>query len=224
MFHLWQLKGQKSDKHWNHVFQPLLFRASEIQAIMTLRASDIILERNLEIIKKNMQLLREFMANYSNFFDWVEPKAGTVAFVKFKGPLSSTELGQEMAEAGISMKPAYCFTAGPITQENDLFRIGFGESAMPDALEALKRFVVKHSQTWVDLWQWFEFTCLFKCISVTITQVNFFSTAQGSRTKQKLQPHVSETMQKEGNIHIYYGRFQVNFDFLGKLGCQMEGW
>ena len=96
MFHLWQLKGKKSDKHCNHVFQPLLFRASEIQAIMTLRASDIILERNLEIIKKNMQLLREFMANYSNFFEWVEPKAGAVAFVKFKGRLSTTELGQEM--------------------------------------------------------------------------------------------------------------------------------
>jgi len=62
-------------------------------------------------------------------------------------------LGQEMAEAGISMKPAYCFTAGPITQENDLFRIGFGESAMPDALEALKRFLVEHRQTWVNLRQ-----------------------------------------------------------------------
>ena len=118
---------------------------------MTLRASDIILERNLAIIKKNMQLLREFMANYSNLFEWVEPKAGAVAFVKFKGPLSTTELGQKMAEAGISMKPAYCFTPGPITQENDLFRIGFGESAMPDALEALKQFVVKHRQSWVDL-------------------------------------------------------------------------
>ena len=35
-------------------------RASEIQAIMTLRASDIILEKNLKIIRRNLKLLDQF--------------------------------------------------------------------------------------------------------------------------------------------------------------------
>ena len=126
-------------------------RASEIQAIMTLRASDTILERNLQIIKKNMELLREFMSTNSDLFEWIEPKAGAVAFVRFKGPLSTTELGEEMAKAGISIKPAYCFTSGPVTYNNDLFRIGFGESAVPAALEALKQFVERQRQAWVGL-------------------------------------------------------------------------
>ena len=124
-------------------------RASEIQAIMTLRASDRILERNLNIIKRNMQLLREFMSTYRDIFEWIEPKAGAVGFVRFKGPLTTTELGEEMAKAGISMKPAYCFSPGPMTPENDLFRIGFGESVMPAALEALKLFVEQQRNNWM---------------------------------------------------------------------------
>ena len=96
-----------------------------------------------------MELLREFMRTYSDLFEWVEPKAGAVAFVRFRGPLTTTELGEEMAKAGISMKPAYCFTSGPITNKNDLFRIGFGESAMPSALDAFKQFVERHRQSWV---------------------------------------------------------------------------
>ena len=126
-------------------------RASEIQAIMTLRASNTILERNLQIIKKNMELLREFMSTYSALFEWIEPRAGAVGFVRFKGPLTTTELGEEMAKAGISMKPAYCFTPGPVNNKNDFFRIGFGEESLPAALDAFKQFVEKHKQTWLGL-------------------------------------------------------------------------
>jgi aspartate/methionine/tyrosine aminotransferase len=126
-------------------------RASEIQAIMTLRASDVILEKNLVIIRKNMELLRGFMRTYSDLFEWVEPKAGAVAFIRFKGPLTTTELGEELASGGISIKPSYCFTPGPITPENDYFRVGFGESIMPAALDALALFVDEHRQAWVTL-------------------------------------------------------------------------
>ncbi|MEH6443796.1 MAG: aminotransferase class I/II-fold pyridoxal phosphate-dependent enzyme, partial [Oceanospirillaceae bacterium] len=85
-------------------------RASEIQAIMTLRASDIILKRNLEIIRTNLQLLDQFIERYSDLFEWVRPTASTVAFVKFKGPLTSLALGDKLAKEGISIKPTYCFT------------------------------------------------------------------------------------------------------------------
>ena len=123
-------------------------RASEIQAIMTLRASDIILERNLKIIRHNLALLDEFMSNNKNFFSWVRPSAGAIAFLKFKGPLTSEQLGEKLAAAGISIKPAYCFCGGNVDESVDYFRVGFGERKMPEALAAFREFVRSNKPIW----------------------------------------------------------------------------
>lgn len=112
---------------------------------MTLRASDIILEQKLKIIRRNLTLLDTFFEDYSDLFEWVRPSAGAIAFVKFKGPLRSDELGERLAKSGISIKPAYVFT-GESTRYQDYFRIGFGEKGMPKALKALIDFVEEHKQ------------------------------------------------------------------------------
>jgi len=122
-------------------------RASEIQGIMTLRSSELILKRNLAIVHKNLPLLDQFMNKYDEYFDWVRPSAATVAFVRFKGPLSSDELGKLLAEDGISIKPTYCFT-DDVSDYNDYFRMGFGEESIPARLDALINFVEKHKSTW----------------------------------------------------------------------------
>ncbi len=122
-------------------------RASEIQAIMTLRSSDTILQRNLAIVHKNLPLLDQFMDKYDDYFEWVRPTAASVAFVRFKGPLSSNELGELLAKDGISIKPTYCFT-DDVEDYSDYFRIGFGEEAMPARLDALINFVEKHKANW----------------------------------------------------------------------------
>jgi len=122
-------------------------RASEIQAIMTLRASDTILKKNLTIIKKNLQLLDTFIEKYSDLFEWVRPTASTVGFVKFKGPLTSEELGEQLAQAGVSIKPAYAFM-DDVSEYKDYFRISFGESVMPRTLQALTDFVEQRKCAW----------------------------------------------------------------------------
>lgn len=122
-------------------------RASEIQAIMTLRAEDLIRKKNMKIIKDNLQLLDQFMDKYQSFFEWVRPTASTVGFVKFKGPFSSEVLGEQLAKAGISIKPAYAFTEDT-SEYSQYFRIGFGEKVMPEALDALVDFVEKNKQAW----------------------------------------------------------------------------
>jgi aspartate/methionine/tyrosine aminotransferase len=122
-------------------------RASEIQAIMTLRADDLIRARNIRIIQSNLLLVDEFMDAYKDFFEWIRPTASTVGFIKFKGPLSTEELGEQLATAGISIKPAYAFS-DHITEDTDYFRIGFGEEVMPKALEALANFVEENKGTW----------------------------------------------------------------------------
>ena len=121
-------------------------RASELQAIMALRASDEILDKNLKIIRHNLSLLDAFIADYDDLFSWVRPKAGAVAFVEFKGPLSSDELGSQLADAGISIKPAYVFSDDGLCP--DYFRVGYGEAKMPEALNALRAFVEGNKEKW----------------------------------------------------------------------------
>ena len=122
-------------------------RASEIQAMMVLRSSDWILDRNIRIIRRNKELLGQFMAKYADLFTWVPPRAGAIAAIRFLGPLSSADLGAELAGEGIGIKPAYCF-ADTIVEELDYFRVGYGEEKMPAALEALEIFVEKKQKGW----------------------------------------------------------------------------
>ena len=123
-------------------------RASELQCIMVLRARDVLLERNLGIIRRNLATVESFLQANSDLFSYVRPVAGCVMWVEFKGPLTSTELGAALAEAGISMKPSYCFTPDPDDGVDQYFRIGFGEEKVPAAIEALARFVAAKRGEW----------------------------------------------------------------------------
>ena len=139
-------------------------RASEIQAMMVLRSSDTILRRNMTIIRHNVQLLKDFMDRNEDLFEWTgPPTAGAIAFIKFKGPLTSEEFGTLLIEkAGIGIKPSYCFSPPPPPppefvanddddDDADYFRVGYGESCIPDALSKLQEFVDEHRDEWLQL-------------------------------------------------------------------------
>ena len=69
--------------------------------------------------------------------------------MKFKGPLTSERLGADLAAAGLSIKPAYCFMGEEnVSEEVDFFRIGFGEAKFPSALAALSAFVDENEMDW----------------------------------------------------------------------------
>ncbi len=127
-------------------------RASEIQARMVLSVSESILGERMGIILENKSKLVDFIEReHCEWFEWRRPNAGAIAFVKFKGPWVSEVLGKHLAEAGISIKPAYCFTDTAGGGVEDYFRIGFGEKKIAPALDALRDFVIAHEDTWRGL-------------------------------------------------------------------------
>lgn len=129
-----------------HLFSVCFSRAGEIQAMMVIRASDKIIERNMSIIRKNLELLDGFFADYGDLFEWVKPQAGGTGFVKFKGALSADELGAELLEQGILVFPPYIFDCD--AQLNQHFRIGFSRRTMPAALDAFKEFIDERRAQW----------------------------------------------------------------------------
>ena len=126
-------------------------RATELQALMVLRASDAILRDRIGVIHSNKALLRKVIEeDYPDLLEWARPNAGAIAFVKFKGPLTSRELGQLLASRDISIKPAYCF-AGDRAEAlgvDSFFRVGFGERKMPAALQAFVRVLEEFQGPW----------------------------------------------------------------------------
>ncbi|MDA9770798.1 pyridoxal phosphate-dependent aminotransferase [Emcibacteraceae bacterium] len=129
-----------------HLFAVCVSRAGEIQARMVVRASNQIIERNINIIKDNLKLLDVFFDENSDLFEWMKPEAGGTGFVKFKGPITSDELAKELLEEGILVFPSYIFDCEDNLKQ--YFRIGFSRKTMPAALDAFKEFVDERRAQW----------------------------------------------------------------------------
>ena len=107
-------------------------RGSEIQAIMTLRSSDAILERNVDIIRRNKALLTSFVEQtHSDMFEWVPPTAGAVAFIRFKKNLTTAQLESPLQRRASVSSPHFALhrqkisTAAMIFSALDLANLNF---------------------------------------------------------------------------------------------------
>ena len=65
--------------------------------------------RNIQLAKKNLELLEKFVIRHDDICDWVKPVAGTTAFIRFHQggkPIDSTELCQRFNdEIGVLLVP-----------------------------------------------------------------------------------------------------------------------
>ncbi|MGE5196285.1 MAG: aminotransferase class I/II-fold pyridoxal phosphate-dependent enzyme, partial [Anaerolineae bacterium] len=113
---------------------------SEILALMALRAKEKILERNLKIIRFNLQLLDQFFQKYPNLFAWKRPIAGSTAFPKLLAPSSIDAFVEDLvAKEGVMLLPASVYDF-----PGNYFRLGFGRKDMPEALSRLERYIKHH--------------------------------------------------------------------------------
>jgi aspartate/methionine/tyrosine aminotransferase len=112
---------------------------SEILALIALRARERVLARSNHIIAANLPLLDSFFARYDEQVEWVRPRAGSAAFPRMRSDEDGaierlcTEL---VAQEGVLLLPGSQFG-----HPGNHFRIGFGRSDMPAALEGLERFL-----------------------------------------------------------------------------------
>ncbi|MFX0002863.1 MAG: aminotransferase class I/II-fold pyridoxal phosphate-dependent enzyme [Candidatus Hodarchaeota archaeon] len=112
---------------------------SEFFAILALRNKWTILERNIKIIQKNLNLLDNFFTKYQKLFKWVKPKAGSIAFPKYVGKGSIDKFCMDLLKSkGVLLMPSSIYEYG-----DKHFRIGFGRKNMPEALLKLEEFAIE---------------------------------------------------------------------------------
>lgn len=110
---------------------------SEVLSIMALRVKEQIVARHLNRFERNLDLLDRFFEDYKERFEWVRPKAGTIAFPRLKGGVSAMEFSQRaIQEANIMLLPATVYD-----YDDQHIRLGFGRENMPEALEKLRAWL-----------------------------------------------------------------------------------
>jgi len=110
---------------------------SEILALIGLRARDVVLARSRGIVAANLERLDAFFEAWSDRFTWVRPRAGSVGFPRLTVPgVSIDAWAAELVEAeGVLLLPGSQFGFG-----GNHFRLGFGRTDLPVALERLEAF------------------------------------------------------------------------------------
>lgn len=128
------LKSIGFTKHYTSICNSGL---SEVVSLIALRAKDIVLKRNCEIIDKNLPILDNFFSHNHTRFSWVRPSAGCVGLVTSHITTPIEIFAQELLEnTGVLIIPGSIFDI-----EGNTFRLGFGRKNLPEALEKFETYV-----------------------------------------------------------------------------------
>lgn len=103
---------------------------SEILAFIALRHNDVLVNSNLEKIKKNLQLFDDFINKHKRILSWCKPNAGTIAFARLNVNHSALHFCEEVvSETGIMLVPSEMFDYG-----DKHIRLGFGRKNLSEGL------------------------------------------------------------------------------------------
>lgn len=110
---------------------------SEFLATIALRNVNKLIDRNYAIVQTNLAVLRKFITQYSILFEWIEPEAGNIGFVRILFSENVETFCLDLIEMkGVLLLPSTTYNYG--TQH---FRIGFGRKNFPEALSLLEEYV-----------------------------------------------------------------------------------
>ena len=109
---------------------------SEFLAALALRNRAKLLERNLGIVHRNLELLDGFFQRWSQAMTWVRPVAGPICFPKLQPSISSAAFVQDLVD-----RESILMVPGEVYDRPGFVRMGFGRQNMPEALERLEAYL-----------------------------------------------------------------------------------
>ncbi len=112
---------------------------SEFLTALAFRHRQKFIDRNLQIVLRNLRQLSAFFSRHSNLFAWTTPNAGTIGFARFI-PQKDVQsfCGQLVRDAAVLLLP------GAVFDEPRHIRFGYGRRNMPEALAQLESWLATH--------------------------------------------------------------------------------
>lgn len=106
---------------------------SEFLTALAFRHRQKFIDRNLQIVHRNLPLLTAFFARHPDLFDWTPPNAATIGFARFKPRQDVLAFCESLVrEASVLLLP------GTVYDEPRHIRFGFGRKNMPESLAHLE--------------------------------------------------------------------------------------
>ena len=113
---------------------------SEFLSTLALKHREHLVKRNLGIIENNLKLLDNFFEEYNHLFEWVRPKAGSIAFPKIKFDKNVEDFCIDLVnKKGVLLLPGTMYDF-----DDKHFRIGFGKKNLPEALKKLEEYIKEY--------------------------------------------------------------------------------
>jgi len=113
---------------------------SEKLAVIALKHSDELLRRNVAIIEKNLKTAEDFFNRYPDFFEFIRPMAGPVAFVKMNIEKPMDDFCDELvARQGVLLLPSSIYGL-----DTPYFRMGFGRENFKESLDQFEQFLIEN--------------------------------------------------------------------------------
>ncbi len=109
---------------------------SEFLAEVAMRNRKKLAERNINIIKQNIEVIDELFNRRSALFSWVRPRAGSMAFPRYEGGNVEKFCDELVRKAGVLLLPGTVYD-----DSNNHFRLGLGRRNLPQAVERLDQFL-----------------------------------------------------------------------------------
>ncbi|MEA2621067.1 MAG: hypothetical protein QOC97_1840 [Chloroflexota bacterium] len=110
---------------------------AEILSIVALRARDRVLGRSRAIIAANLERIDAFIDEWPDRFAWVRPRAGSIGFPRLTVPGVRID---DWAAALVETEGVLLLPGSQFGHAGNHFRIGFGRTDLPVALERLEAY------------------------------------------------------------------------------------
>jgi len=121
-------------KHYTTICSP---KPSQFLAAIALKHHEKILERNRNIVVKNLELSDEFFKKHKDKFLYNRPMGGSIGFHKLKINTNIREFSKKLVdEKGVLLLPNYIFD-----YEDNYFRLGYGRANFSESLEVFAKYI-----------------------------------------------------------------------------------
>jgi aspartate/methionine/tyrosine aminotransferase len=109
---------------------------SEFLAEVAMRNRGKLAERNLGIIKNNLEVMDDFFARHADLFSWVRPQAGSMGFPKLLRGNIEDFCDKVVREVGVLLLPGTMYD-----DTGNHFRVGLGRKNLPQAVERVDDYL-----------------------------------------------------------------------------------
>jgi len=113
---------------------------SEFLTALAFRHRQRFIDRNLQIVLRNLRQLSAFLARHPKLFEWTPPNASTIGFARYKGQQNVHDFCEQLVrEASVLLLP------GTVYDEPRHIRFGYGRRNLPESLAQFESWLVRLS-------------------------------------------------------------------------------